>query len=302
MKRNALLPIGFLCVFTLPAFSQYYFYNDRYYESDILLEATAGLGGMNAFTDLGGHRGDGRGFIKDLNLKNTKPVMAISLTATYRYAIALKAGLTAGSIMAYDSILKNVSSTTKRYARNLSFRSPVIELAALIEIHPLFIVNNENASPKLSPYLLGGIGFFSFNPQARLNNEWVNLHPLRLEGQGFMEYPERKQYALQQLCIPFGAGLRYSISSVVNARLEIIHRKLKTDYLDDVSTRYIDPASFSEYLSPQQVIIAEKLYDRRGELDPAHIPRPDERGDPTDNDAYFTVILKFGFVFRKRVR
>ncbi|NJO25257.1 MAG: hypothetical protein HC867_04970 [Bacteroidia bacterium] len=190
----------------------------------------------------------------------------------------------------------------KRYDRNLSFRSNIMEIMAVAEVHPLFIIKTEEDPPRASPYILCGIGFFHFNPQAKLNDTWYDLHPLRLEGQGFTEYPNRKQYKLSQFNFPMGIGARYEINHLLNARFEIIHRKLNTDYLDDVSTRYINPIYFLNYLSPSQAAVAAQLYDRRGELNPNHTPKMDERGDPKDNDSYFTVMLKIGFTIRQRIR
>jgi len=300
MKRGGFFLTILLLAAALQA--QYFFYDNRYYDAGLLLEIGVGIGGMNALTDLGGKKGDGRGFIKDLNLKNTKPSFSASLTATYRSAVAFRVEFTAGNIVSYDSILKNVASTTKRYDRNLSFRSPVVELMAGAEIHPLFFIPREEEPPRASPYILGGAGYFRFNPQAKLEGIWHDLHPLRLEGQGFAEYPGRKPYKLNQFNFAAGIGIRYEINHLLNVRFEIIHRKLNTDYLDDVSTRYINPVYFSNYLSAAQAALAARLYDRRGELNPNHTPKFDERGDPEDNDSYFTVMLKIGFTIRQKIR
>jgi hypothetical protein len=67
-----------------------------------------------------------------------------------------------------------------------------------------------------------------------------------------VEYPERKEYKLTQLNFPLGAGIKLECSALLNLRLEILHRITRTDYLDDVSTRYIDPSLFQKYLSPNK--------------------------------------------------
>jgi hypothetical protein len=164
----------------------------------------------------------------------------------------------------------------------------------LAEFHPLTLFASPLVEPsRFSPYLLGGIGLFHFNPQAYINNRWVDLKPLHTEGQGFAEYAERKPYSLTQLNIPLGIGVRYEISALLNARLEIVHRILNTDYLDDVSTRYIDPALFGKYLDHGQAVLAAQLADRRQEVVPETITKEGEiRGDPKNKDAYFTVQFK----------
>lgn len=143
-----------------------------------------------------------------------------------------------------------------------------------------------------------GAGYFSFEPEANLNGQWYALAPLKLEGQGFTEYPKRKPYDLKQINLLGGLGLRYEVNDFINARIELVHRKLFTDYLDDVSTDYIDPALFYNYLSPTQAALAQQLYFRRNELN-ASDAQPltgDQRGDPKDKDAYFTIQAKIGFI------
>lgn len=289
-----------------PLKAQYYFYNDRYYENDVLIELGASIGIMNCFTDLGGKKGIGKNFIKDLNWKNTKPSAGIYVMGMYQYKIGVRLEATFGSIAAYDSILKPVApSTHGRYERNLSFKSTISDIQLSFEIHPLFIFGNyiNKEPPRYSPYLVAGIGYFSFNPQTSLNGNWYYLAPLHTEGEGFSEYPDRKPYKLSQFNIPVGAGVKYEINSVLNASLELVHRVLFTDYLDDVSTSYIDPDFFSNHLSGNRAAIARRLYDRQGELNSNHVPIVGgQRGDPGDKDAFFSIQLKMGLVLGRKKR
>ncbi|MEI9957877.1 MAG: hypothetical protein WDM90_16615 [Ferruginibacter sp.] len=52
--------------------AQYYFYDNNYYDNPLVYEAGASVGIMNCFTDLGGKKGKGKKFIKDLNLGNSQ--------------------------------------------------------------------------------------------------------------------------------------------------------------------------------------------------------------------------------------
>ena len=52
---------------------------------------------------------------------------------------------------------------------------------------------------------------------------------------------------LNQLNIPLELGVKYELNSQFNVRAEFIYRKLNTDYLDDVSTEYIDPTIYANY-------------------------------------------------------
>ena len=72
MKKLLILGLAFCFVQDQPVKAQYYYYNDRYYDNDVVMEIGATFGIMNAFTDLGGKKGIGKSFIKDLNWKNSK--------------------------------------------------------------------------------------------------------------------------------------------------------------------------------------------------------------------------------------
>jgi hypothetical protein len=226
--------------------------------------------------------------------------------------VGLRIEYTTGMVGAADSSQKNyAASSDGRYERNLSFRSPISEVALIAEFHPLYIfknwANSDDPPPHFSPYLLAGVGHFHFNPQALYEGQWVDLQPLHTEGEGFKEYPNVKEYSLNQFNIPWGFGFRYELTSIINLRLEVIDRVLFTDYLDDVSTRYIDPSVFKEYLSGTQLQEALALYmrPRPSTTEPWVNPRPGNlskgiigsiRGDPNNNDNYFSVNLKVGII------
>lgn len=281
-------------------------WNDE--EKAILYEAGISFGLMNCLTDLGGNGGRGAPFLKDLNIGNNRLNGSLYFSALYKYMIGVRLDGTIGQVKAYDSILKDVAATSQgRYQRNLHFRSKIHEVSAVAELHLLtmfreFVLQedrNAEGPPRFSPYFLGGVGFFSFNPQANLGGTWVNLEPLRTEGQGFSEYPDRKPYKLNGICIPLGAGIKYEVNPALGIRLEVVHRVISTDYLDDVSTRYINPNVFQKYFSGLQLqnAMEAKSNDRVNPGGPDGIYRKSEggrRGDPTDNDAYFTLNLKFG--------
>ena len=44
--------------------------------------------------------------------------------------------------------------------------------------------------------------------------------------------------------------------------MEVLHRKTFTDYIDDVSTTYIDNNLFGQYLTSEQAAMANQLYFR----------------------------------------
>ena len=286
--------------------AQYYFYNGDYYEADIVYELGGSIGAMNAMTDLGGRKGVGKSGMKDFNLKNTDISGSVFFGVMYKNAIGIRLEATFGKVRGYDSILRSVAPSTEgRYERNLSFESPIAELVGMVELHPFEIFGNygdDKYPPVVSPYVVGGVGVFKFNPRTQLNGQWIDLHPLRTEGQGFPEYPDKKEYKLTQINFPIGMGARYDITPIINVRAELLYRFLMTDYLDDVSGRYIEPSVFANHLTGTQLTHAILLNDR-------HIPgaahstaHPDGiRGNPS-NDAYISFSIKLGITLGRERR
>lgn len=304
--RILLIPVIMYSSLTGPSvFAQYYYSNDKFYETPVAYEVGIKFGVMNSLTDVGGKKGVGKNFIKDLTWKFAKPCLGLYFMGTYQHAIGLRLEATFGEVTGYDSILKKVKETTfGRYERNLSFKSRIADFQLAAEVHPLFFKNYDDEDPpRLSPYLVIGIGYYSFDPQAKFNGQWYSLQPLRTEGQGFAEYPDRKPYKLNQINFAGGMGARYEINSIFNARFEINHRFLQTDYLDDVSTTYIDPDLFRNYLPANRAVIARQLANRKAELNPNDlIPVDDQRGDPEDGDSFFTIQFKVGVTLGRQKR
>ena len=172
------------------------------------------------------------------------------------------------------------------------------------ELHPLFIFINymerESDPPRYSPYLLAGVGYYTFNPQTELNGKWIDLQPLSTEGQGFKEYPDRKVYKLQQLSIPVGLGIKYELSRMVNLRGEFVYRVLQTDYLDDMSTTYVDPTLYSNYFTGSKLANALILSDRQI----TKVTGPGgKRGSPKQKDSFFSINLKLSLTIgRQKIR
>ncbi len=304
MRKLLLFAFIFFALFTKSLHAQYYFYNDKYYENEIVVEGGPTIGIMNALTDLGGKKGKGKNFIKDLRWKTARPSYGFYVMGMYKGLIGVRLEGTFGEVVGYDSILKNVASSTfGRYERNLSFKSKISEIQLGVEFHPITLFDFENAPLPFSPYIIAGVGRYSFDPKAELKGQWYSLQPLSLEGQGFREYKDREQYQLTQFNIAAGLGLRYEINSLISTRLELVHRFLTTDYLDDVSTSYIDPALFPNYLPVNLVPIAEQLFNRKAEINPNDGTKiGDKRGNPKNNDTYFTIQLKIGVTLGRQKR
>jgi len=317
--KNFWLIVSFCCIIAaIPqkTSAQFYFFDKDHYDTHLLFEIGGSLGAMNCLTDLGGNKGLGKPFVKDLNVGNTNLSGSIFLSALYKYAVGLRLEGTFGKVSAFDSVLKSVRATAQgRYERNLNFSSKINEVSLVAEFHIRFILrswlyeddlNIDDEPPLLSPYLAAGIGFYSYNPQGKLGNNWIDLQPLSLEGEGFKEYPNRKPYKLTGWNYPIGVGLKYELSPTINLRGEFLYRVLSTDYLDDVSTRYINASVFSNYFTGAKLQNALNLSrnDRTNPGGPTGVYRKTEggiRGDPTNNDAYFSFNFKIGMTFGREV-
>lgn len=189
--------------------------------------------------------------------------------------------------------------------RNLSFRSYLWEgnLRAEFNFVPF---QHGGKGFKTTPFIFGGLGFFFFNPQALYTNpstgesSWVDLQPLCTEGQGSIEYPDRKPYSRSGLVMPFGVGVKMLLGNHVAISLEYGFRKTWTDYVDDVSTTYVGEAVLRGSGSNSEVAVA--LADRSGEIQPGYLNAPGiKRGDASLDDWYaflnFSVALDMDFLF-----
>ena len=177
--------------------------------------------------------------------------------------------------------------------RNLSFNTNVWELALQGDFNFFRFMPGEPGY-NFTPYITLGVGAFSYDPYAYLQGQKIFLRPLGTEGQGSSMYPDRKQYSSMAISFPFGAGVKYAINERTNIGFEILHRFTNTDYLDDVSKTYVDPAVFPTNPdgSPS---IAQLLSDRSYELgEPIGTPNR-QRGNSKQKDQFVTALFYVTF-------
>ena len=140
-------------------------------------------------------------------------------------------------------------------------------------------------------YAFAGIAAYYHNPKTYYNGAWTALQPLQTEGVSYKKIGA---------AIPIGLGLYFTIDKKHRIGFEIDWRTTFTDYLDDVSTVYVDPAKLS---SAEAIALA----NRRDELgnDP-DVPNRDQytpgskRGDPSHNDSYMTAGIQYSYIIRGR--
>lgn len=265
------------------------------------VEFGAGVGPLFFLGDLGGNLGKGTTLVKDINLPTTNLSFGAYLNIYPVEWFGFRFAFNTGRLEGADSLVNEKGGAeTYRKVRNLHFRSPMTEAYAAIELYPtVFLEQYDGLAKKFRPYGLLGVGVFKFNPQTQYyspngSTRWVDLQTLRTEGEGMSEYPNRKQYKLTQLEIPMGVGFKYYLTDNMYVGMEILHRKTFTDYVDDVSTTYINPDLFDKYLEPEDAVVAKQVY-YRGYNASARPANGEQRGQPKNNDAFFSSLLRFGW-------
>ncbi len=266
----------------------------------------------NYLGDLGGNKGIGKKFIYDNNLKKRTSFVGFSFSHIRKEALGLRLSYTNGEIAGSDqdaSFKDQSDDAYTRYKRNLDFKTKISEWSLLFEVYPLKFLHQTKKifHWNVQPYFLYGFGRFKFNPQGSYFDEiaadyiWVDLHPLRTEGQGMKEYPDRKPYKLTQLNMPYGLGVQYKVGQKTSVGFEFIGRKLFTDYLDDVSTTFIDPRAFENYLSQDDYETAKAVNNKSNLIDPNNPYKAGEqRGNPKYNDFYYSFNIKLSVQINKK--
>lgn len=231
-------------------------------------------------------------YIGDLNSKNffmSQPAVGAFYRFNYNYRVAFKAGFNYGNVQGDDS----QSSSPDQLERNLNFKTNIMEFSVRSEFN-FWEYNIGHKQFVFAPYVFIGIGVFHFNPQAHYGNQWVDLRNLSTEGQGTPLNPSVKPYKLTQPCIPFGIGFKLSMSNQIGLGFEWGPRKIFTDYLDDVSGKYVDPAKLAEYKGS----IAATLSNRTNPVKTPGATTDDIgklRGNPSTKDWYFYYGLVVSF-------
>ena len=212
-------------------------------------------------------------YIGDINPTSLFSSLKPSGGIIYRYNLNARWAFK-GSI-----IFANVEASDEKdndgYERNLNFKSPITEIAAMAELN-FFNLYNSAHSNRFTPYIFAGFAFFSFNPQAELDGRVYFLQHLGTEGQGLEG--EKDFYSLTNFAIPFGIGFKVNIGKYISFGLEWGMRYTFTDYLDDVGNTYYDNQKLRELRGD----VVANLADRSSFVHPHGM----ERGNTTTKDLY----------------
>src|SRR5690606_18851300 len=183
-------------------------------------------------------------YFGDLNtrakLNRPKPAATLFFRKNFGNYVALRVAGTYAQL-GYSDIYNTHNETM--LSRNLSFNTNVWELSLQGDFNFYRFLPGDPGL-NFTPYVTFGAGIFNYDPYAYLADEKYFLRPLGTEGQGSALYPDRKQYSSMGISVPLGVGVKYSINERFNIGFEILHRFTNTDYIDDVSTTYVESSVF----------------------------------------------------------
>jgi hypothetical protein len=249
------------------------------------------LGGANYLGEFGGKEKPRRDFVWDMKLGQTRWAIGGFARRKINRLLSVNTGLLYLRLQGADAL----STNPGRVGRNLNFRNDMFEWY----LRPEFTIYQDNDLGGRGRYrtdfrLFGyvGVGLFYHNPKGQINREgeFYELRPLTTE---------LVDYSNLGLCIPAGVGFHFTKKRRHRFGWDFGWRTTFTDYIDDASTVYADPAKLPSQLAIDLANQTSYVYA----LDPS-LPHPNnygpgsKRGDPTHNDSYLTMTLTYSYVLR----
>lgn len=178
------------------------------------------------------------------SIRYTRPSFGLTYVRRFKPSVSWRGTFTYGSIKGDDYVSANEKGRNfPRKQRNLNFKNTIWELKGDLIFD--FIGHNERYEKRHEyvPYGFVGLAFFKHDPKGQIPDgfagagSWIKLRELKTEGVTYSPY---------QVAIPFGLGFRYKLAKNWDLAFEVGWRFTFTDYLDDVSRGYGDPAQMSE--------------------------------------------------------
>jgi hypothetical protein len=180
--------------------------------------------------------------------------------------------------------------------RNLHFRNQINEYSLLTELN---YRDHAVGNPKrtMVPFLFAGLAVYTHDPEGQdVYGNWQPLQPMGTEGQGWFQ--EVENYLTWGVALPYGLGWKGNLGSGMSFQFEWGARKVWTDYLDDVSSVYMNPSLLREARGQIAVQFADRAVDR--ELPIGQSVEGLQRGDPGRNDRYGYFLFSLGFRVSKK--
>jgi opacity protein-like surface antigen len=229
-----------------------------------------------------------QGELQDQRYNLSQMHLAVGGSLTYHFTshLSVRGEVWKGNLSGFDTESRNQANKI----RNLSFNTRLYEVS-LVGVYRFL-------SPELhrvSPYIFGGVAGFRINPYTHdAAGSQYFLFPLSTEGQGMAQYPEIREHQLYHFAVPFGGGLKMALSDKWSVGLEMGLRVTFTDYIDDVSSGYVDPLLLLQERGDKAVELSYRgdelpggspLYPKIGSL----------RGNPETNDWYYNTVLRLQY-------
>lgn len=246
-----------------------------------MIDFMVGASTSHFLGDLGGKPFKGTRDFQDIDFKSTRYSVTTGLRFNLNKTFAIRTNLIYARISGNDKFTDN----KERRGRNLNFYSHIYEGNATFEISIAKTRNKQGVW-----YVFGGIGYFMFNPKTKLNGQVYELQKYGTEGQ--FAVAGKSPYKLSSICFPHGVGYKWSISRTSYLSVELNLRKTQTDYIDDVSTNFVDRNLLIAAKGPEAAALADRnISTIPGFSDPGTI-----RGNPRNNDTYFFINFSFNKV------
>lgn len=231
-------------------------------------------------------------YFGDLNTETSFRFVHPAGGILYRYDFNNRFSFRINAVYARVSADDKFSPNVWERVRNLSFYSDIFEGSGQFEFNFLPLVPDKPGK-FFTPYLTTGFGGFYFNPKTIYNGQAVRLQPLHTEGEGLPEYPNVPNYSLLSSAWLVGGGFKFLLSSNWMLQVEAVNRKTLTDYLDDVSGQYADPAILQHEVST----LSAALSNRSGVASSTIGEPGTQRGDPANNDKYLLFGIGICYIF-----
>lgn len=270
-------------------------------------ELVGGVGVSTFVGELGGKNGGNGHFMSDYDFLSQRFVLQGGMRYKILNPLAVKGTLSYGMLAGND----NKTDEDYRRDRNLSFRTNIWELGVQLEysIIPEPINYRSRRRRKftwrslldINTYVFAGVSAFYYNPKGHDDGpdgtgKWVALRELGTEGQGLME--GREKYSRIAIAFPFGVGFKYALSRTMSIGLEFAPRYTTTDYIDDVSTTYVD----NDWLKEKRGDLAARMADKSIQTNDSKDPLPnvkygpgDQRGESKFNDFYMFSVVSINY-------
>ena len=254
-----------------------------------LIVSAAALSAQEGW-ELGAGLGVGH-YFGDLNTDFALQDPGLAVTGIVRYNFSNRWSARLG--LGYTRVAGDDADSPNDFerARNLHFRSDIVDGALGMEFN--FMPYDHGSRDNFwTPYVFGGLLVSSFNPQAELDDVWVDLRDFGTEGQFLGE-----EYYTTSLGLDYGIGLKLDLTYEWSLNFELRARQLFNDYLDDVSTVYPDADDLEDLRGPDAVRLSDPsiIIDGVNDLPLGETGRT--RGNSNDNDAYASLSVSLVYYF-----